>query len=480
MMTYSDDNTMETMAQLVLTADESTASLIFKTVVTEQNNMSNDDFEQTSNFALDLMSNLSDFDSDMVDMMYETQEDLVDDMMNTAMENITAEDSEAIANIISSSGNDEIIEMVFVSIMNSDDESMANDVFMTLADSDDGIDTIMAIASTNQSLYENIAQDIDAAYMTAESLYTNTAAEYSTAATTSADTDTTTYAAGDISWSTYPMTTGTYSTSTYISISGTAVSMNGVNYSASDLPPGLILDYMSGEIFGTPTEPGNWNTTITAEDMMNPANFATASLSFDIIEDNSGGYDSGDGGTFSFMSTPYPPATLTVNNSMTPIYLYTSGGVGNVTFTITGDLPTGIYIMGDEIMGTPDTQTFTPSTITIIATDEDGRTTSTNLTFPQVDSDGAGDGGNEYGPEWASYIYGPTSLTVNNEMTDMYLDASGTGPLSFTASNLPDGLYVDGEYIRGTPTTKNIYSVSVMITAIDDNGSQLNMLHSQK
>ena len=178
------------------------------------------------------------------------------------------------------------------------------------------------------------------------------------------------------------------------------------------------------------------------------------------------------GVVFHFMSTPYPPATLTVNNSITPIYLYTSGGVGNVTFTITGNLPTGIYLMGDEIMGTPDTQTFAPSTITIIATDEDGRTTSTNLTFPQVDSDGAGGGGNQYGPEWASYIYGPTTLTVNDEMMDMYLDASGTGPLSFTASNLPDGLYVDGEYIRGTPTTKLIYSVSVMITAIDDNGSQ--------
>ncbi|MDC1485805.1 putative Ig domain-containing protein, partial [Pelagibacteraceae bacterium] len=471
MMTYSDDNTMDTMAQLVSSADESTASLIFETVVSEQQNNFDDQSDDT-NFALDLMSSLSEFNSEIIDTLYEEQENLVDDMMSIAMNNVTAGDSEAIANIIASSENDEIVEMVFVSIMNSDDESMANDIFMTLADSDDGIDAIMAIASTNQSLYENIAQDIDAAYMTAESLYTNTAAEYSTAATTSADTDTTTYAAGDISWSTYPMTTGTYSTSSYISISGTAVSMNGVNYSASDLPPGLILDYMSGEIFGTPTEPGSWNTTITAEDMMDPANFATASLSFDIIEDNSGGYDSGDGGTFSFMSTPYPPATLTVNNSMTPIYLYTSGGVGNVTFTITGDLPTGIYIMGDEILGTPDTQTFTPSTITIIATDEDGNTTSANLTFPQVNSDGAGGGGSQYGPVWATYLSEPTTLTEGVEMNIMYLDATGTGFLSFTASNLPMGLYVDGEYIRGTPSMQTAYSSSVMITATDDMGSQ--------
>ena len=65
---------------------------------------------------------------------------------------------------------------------------------------------IIAMASTNQSLYENIAQDIDPTYMTAASLYTNTTAEYNTAATATAATaaDTTTYAAGDISWTTYP------------------------------------------------------------------------------------------------------------------------------------------------------------------------------------------------------------------------------------------------------------------------------------
>ena len=34
------------------------------------------------------------------------------------MNNVTAEDSEAIANIIASSGNDEIIEMVFYNICN--------------------------------------------------------------------------------------------------------------------------------------------------------------------------------------------------------------------------------------------------------------------------------------------------------------------------------------------------------------------------
>ena len=335
MMTYSDEDTMGTMAQLVATSDESTASLIFETVVTEQQNMSIDGAVPTNNFALDLMNNLSSVDSNVVNTMYETQGDLVNDMMATALSDVTSEDSTAIANIISSSGNDSMNEMVFNNLASSNDQSLTSNVFKTLADSETGAEAIISIASTNQSLYENMAQDVDPAYMTAASLYTNTAAEYNTsatAATAADDSDTTTYAAGAISWVTYPTSPGTISTSTYVSISGTATSMNGVNYSASDLPDGLTIDYTSGLIFGTPTSAGSWNSTITATDMMDFNSFATASLPFEIIEDNSGGYNAGGGGSFSFTSTPYAPATLTVNSPITAIYLYTTGGVGNIPY----------------------------------------------------------------------------------------------------------------------------------------------------
>ena len=474
MMTYSDEDTMGTMAQLVATSDESTASLIFETVVTEQQNMSIDGAVPTNNFALDLMNNLSSVDSSVVNTMYETQGDLVNDMMATALSDVTSEDSTAIANIISSSGNDSMNEMVFNNLASSNDQSLTSNVFTTLADSETGAEAIISIASTNQSLYENMAQDVDPAYMTAASLYTNTAAEYNTsatAATAADDSDTTTYAAGAISWVTYPTSPGTISTSTYVSISGTATSMNGVNYSASDLPDGLTIDYTSGLIFGTPTSAGSWNSTITATDMMDFNSFATASLPFEIIEDNSGGYNAGGGGSFSFTSTPYAPATLTVNSPITAIYLYTTGGVGNITWSAT-NLPMGLSITAGQISGTPDTVQATSSAVNITATDENGNTATTSLTFPQVDASGGGGGGNQYGPVWASYVYGPTILTQNSPMADMFLDAAGTGPLSFTASNLPPGLYVDGSYIKGTPTTQTDYSSSVMITASDNNGSQ--------
>ena len=206
--------------------------------------------------------------------------------------------------------------------------------------------------------------------------------------------------------------------------------------------------------------------------MMDFNSFATASITFDIVEDNTGGaYNDGAGGTLSFMSTPYPPATLTVNNPITPIYLYTSGGTGNITYSATG-LPSGLSVsITGSIIGSPDTQTFSSSSVTIIASDEDGNTASTNLTFPQVDSGGAGGGGGS-GPTWSTYLYPPTTLTEGTEMMDMYLDATGTGALNFTASNLPMGLYVDGQYIRGTPSMQVGYTSSVMITATDDIGSQ--------
>ena len=93
MMTYSNDNTMETMAMLVAGADTETASLIFETVVSEQNNMSVDGAMPENNFALDLMDNLSNVDPSIVDAMYENQGDLVDSMMDTAMSNVSASDS---------------------------------------------------------------------------------------------------------------------------------------------------------------------------------------------------------------------------------------------------------------------------------------------------------------------------------------------------------------------------------------------------
>ena len=473
MMTYSDESTMNTMAQLVATADAETASLIFETVVTEQQNNYLENEDEDTNFALDLMSNLSSVDSEIINTLYEEQEDLVENIMDTALTNISLEDSDAIANIISSSGNNEMNELVFDNIASSNNQSLTNNVFTTLADSDSGAEALIAMASTNQSLYENIAQDVFSGSMTAASLLTNiTSAEknmYNNAAATDAAdnmNDTSTYAAGDISWITYPMTAGTYSTTTYISIDATATSMNGVEYSASNLPDGLTIDYTTGLIFGTPTDAGVWNSTITATDMMDFAVFATANLDFDIVEDTTGGYNSdAAGGSLSFMTMPYPPATLTLNNPITPIYLYTTGGVGNITFKASG-LPSGLFLTAGQISGTPDIQSGTSSDVTITASDEDGNTAVANLTFPEVEASGGGSS-----LSWMSTPYPPATLTVGKSIYNIYLYAmGGTGTISYTATGLPDGLFISGSMIMGTPSFSNASPSYAMITAEDNFG----------
>ena len=480
MITYSDENTMGTMAQLVATADTETASLIFETVVTEQQNMYVDDTTPKTNFALDLMDNLSSVNSTIVNTMYETQGELINNMMSTAMSDISAKDSGAIANIISSSGNDQLNEIVFNNIASSNDQSLSSNVFTDLADTEGGANAIMTMASTNQSLYENIAQDVDPTYMTAASLYTNTAAQYGTATTaTATSTDTTTaYATGGISWTTLPKTSGTYSTSSYISINGTATSINGVDYSASDLPDGLNIDNTSGLISGTPTMPGSWNSTITATDMMDFNSFATASLQFQIIEDTSGGYNDGSGGSLSFMSTPYPPATLMVNSPISPIYLYTTGGTGNVNYTSTG-LPMGLYVSSTgSIIGTPSTQTFTSSSVTIIATDSNGNTATTNLAFPKVDSSGGGDGTVTWTTTPA--MFSSLTLTQGTPMSSIYLSATGSGSITYTDdAMLPAGIFLSaGGMVSGTPTSSTSTETTVTFVATDGNGDSETLIVS--
>ena len=51
--------------------------------------------------------------------------------------------------------------MVFNNIASSGDQNLTSNVFTNLADTEGGSDAIMTMASTNQSLYENMAQDVD-------------------------------------------------------------------------------------------------------------------------------------------------------------------------------------------------------------------------------------------------------------------------------------------------------------------------------
>ena len=368
-MTYSNENTMNTMAKLVSTGDSATASLIFETVLSEQNNdqgVTDTNNMQNNNYALDLLDNLSSVDSGAVDYLYQQEGNLVGNVLTTAMTGASANDSGAIANIISSSGNDSFNEAVFTGMASNNDSALTNNVFVSVADSSP--EALVAMASTNTSLYNDMVSDISDTGTTAASLmsdiyntagytYTDPATEMTTNCCY-ATTETTTTGSNtgfEPTWSMTP-NSGSYTTDDYISIYASASSMppaNGVTYSASGLPSGLNADYSSGYIFGTPTETGSFPITVTAYDKQNSSYFSTVNFSLTISEGSSG---SGGENTFDPSFTMWPSAYGTYSKN-SPLNIYSTAVsspiVNGVSYSLE-NFPTGIFISeSGEISGSP-------------------------------------------------------------------------------------------------------------------------------
>ena len=89
-----------------------------------------------------------------------------------------------------------------------------------------------------------------------------------------------------------PSFDATYTTSDSLSTFASAESSpaaNGIDYSASGLPPGVSIDSSSGEISGTLDE-GSYTVIVTASDAMDSTyQISTASFTFTVSED--GSYD---------------------------------------------------------------------------------------------------------------------------------------------------------------------------------------------
>ncbi len=211
-----------------------------------------------------------------------------------------------------------------------------------------------------------------------------------------------------------------------------------VNFSLTGaLPSGLT--FAGATLSGTPTQTGSFPITVTATD----ANGCTGSRSYTLLINCQG---------FTINPAALPAGTLgtAYNHTLTQ-----TGGVGAVTYNLTGTLPTGITFVGATFSGTPTQPGSFP--ITVTATDSNSCTSSRNYTLVincQTIT---------VNP--ASILEGTAGAAYSQSLTQT--GGIGTTTLSLSG-NLPTGLTFAAGALSGTPTQTGSFPITV--TATDSNG----------
>ncbi|MGH9762392.1 MAG: putative Ig domain-containing protein, partial [Blastocatellia bacterium] len=205
------------------------------------------------------------------------------------------------------------------------------------------------------------------------------------------------------------------------------------------LPSGMT--FSGGILSGIPTQTGSFPISVTATD----SNGCTGSRSGTLVI-----------GCPTITVSPASVPAGTGGVAYTSTTFTQTGGVGTVTFSESGTLPTGITFSGGVLSGTP-TQTGS-FPIIITATDKNGCTGSGSYTLaigcPTITVNPA-----TIPAGTAGVAYSPIALT----------QIAGIGAISFGESGaLPTGMTFSGGTLSGTPLQTGSFPITV--TATDKNG----------
>jgi Putative Ig domain/PA14 domain len=217
-----------------------------------------------------------------------------------------------------------------------------------------------------------------------------------------------------------------------------------ITYSATSLPPGLSINSTSGAITGTPTTAGSYSTTVTAANGLTPN--ASKVLNFTV----------GAGSTAPNITTPATtPFAVTATVGTAYSYTVVATGTAPITYSATS-LPPGLAINSTSgaITGTPTTAGSYSTTVT--AANGVSPNASKVLSFTVNPAPVA--------PNITTPATSPFAVTATVGTAYNYtVVATGTAPITYSATSLPPGLSINSTSgaITGTPTTAGSYSTTV-------------------
>ncbi|MFN0110617.1 MAG: putative Ig domain-containing protein [Blastocatellia bacterium] len=203
------------------------------------------------------------------------------------------------------------------------------------------------------------------------------------------------------------------------------------------LPTGL--SFSGATLSGTPTQTGSFPITVTATD----SNGCTGNRNYTLV--------------INCQSLTVNPTTISSGTAgMVYSQAFTqTGGIGTITFSLTGALPTGLSLSGSTLSGTPTQVGNFP--ITVTATDSNGCAGSRNYTLTI---------------NCPIITVNPTTIssgTISTTYSQTFTQTGGIGSTTFALTGtLPTGLSFSGATLSGTPTQTG--SFPIMVTATDANG----------